>query len=99
MPKLDDDRLEAFCLEYVKTNNASEAYRRTSKVREGTLDASIWTQASKQMGDPKVISRINELQLEAAESCIVTVASLTEELREARTMAIEKENAQALQWQ
>lgn len=82
---------EAFCLAYVETGNASEAYRRSYDVSPDTKPESIWTNASKLMSDAKVSLRVKELQLEARAITLVSVGTLTQELEEARAHAMKDE--------
>lgn len=82
---------EAFCLAYVETGNASEAYRRSCDVGEDTKPESIWQAASHMLADIKVQSRVRELRDLARELTMVTVGSLTEELEAARQLAMKDE--------
>jgi len=66
---------------------ASEAYRQSYNVRPGTKPETVWDSASKLLQDPWVAQRILELEKEARELHLVTVASLTGEFEEARTDA------------
>ena len=78
---------EAFCLAYVETGNASEAYRSAYDVGENTKPETVWKRASELMADGAVAGRVAELKAQAAERALVTVASLTTELDEARALA------------
>ena len=66
---------------------ASEAYRQSYNVRPSTKPETVWDSASKLLQDPWVAQRILELEKEARELHLVTVASLTGEFEEARTDA------------
>jgi phage terminase small subunit len=79
---------EAFCLAYVQTSNASEAYRRSYDVAEETKPETIWSEASRLVADPKVSARIVDLQEKAREIALVSVGSLTDELEKARSHAM-----------
>jgi phage terminase small subunit len=79
---------EAFCLAYVETGNASEAYRRSYDVADETKPETIWSEASRLVADPKVSARIVELRDRAREIALVSVGSLTEELEKARSHAM-----------
>ena len=80
---------EAFVQAYVETGNASEAYRRAYNVRETTKPASVWQSASKLLADPKVASRVAELQAHHQQRHHdVTVDTLTSEYDEARELAL-----------
>lgn len=79
---------EAFAVAFIETGNASEAYRRTHDVGADTKPESIWSAASRCMGDVKVQSRVKELQALARDMAMVSVGSLTEELELARVHAM-----------
>ncbi|TGV15817.1 terminase [Mesorhizobium sp. M8A.F.Ca.ET.173.01.1.1] len=79
---------EAFCLAYVETGNASEAYRRSYDVSVDTKPETIWSEASRLVADPKVSARIVNLQEMAREIALVSVGSLTNELEKARSHAM-----------
>lgn len=71
---------EAFCLVYVETGNASEAYRQTHDVGEDTKPESIWQAASRVLSDVKVQSRVQALQQIAAERAGITKEMVLREL-------------------
>jgi phage terminase small subunit len=79
---------EAFCLAYVETGNASEAYRRSYDVAQETKPETVWSEASRLVADPKVSARIVDLQEKAREIALVSVGSLTGELEKARAHAM-----------
>lgn len=83
---------ENFCLAYVETGNASEAYRRSYDVGE-MLPASINRLAFELLENIKITSRINELRSTVMERHKITVDDLLAELEEARAMAIKTEKA------
>lgn len=83
---------ENFCLAYVETGNASEAYRRSYEVGE-MLPASINRLAFELLENIKITSRINELRSTVMERHKITVDDLLAELEEARAMAIKTEKA------
>jgi len=66
--------------------NQSDAYREAYDA-EGMTPKQIWEEASKLASSPKVSQRLFELQEEARERTLVSVASITEELDEARDLA------------
>lgn len=76
---------ENFCLAYVETGNASEAYRRAYDT-EDMLPASVNRQAVQLLENCKITSRINELRSTAMERHRITVDDLLKELDEAREM-------------
>lgn len=79
---------EAFCLAYVETGNASEAYRRSYDTSEDIKPETVWSEASRLLADPKVSARVQSLRILARELTMVTVGSLTEELEAARQHAM-----------
>lgn len=84
---------EAFCLAYIETGNASEAYRRAYSAGKMSADA-IHVEASKLLDNPKLTLRVQELQAEAAERNAITVDDLIAELEEARKAAFAAFNPQ-----
>ncbi len=85
---------EAFACAYVETGNASEAYRRAYNAESMGANA-IRVEASRLLDDPNVSLIVTSLREAAAERCIVTVASLTQELEEARALALQEAQASA----
>ena len=85
---------ENFCLAYVETGNASEAYRRAYDASRMKPE-SIAVNASKLMSDAKVSLRISSLQSQAQQRHQLTVDDLLNELEEARTIASTGEKPQA----
>ncbi len=85
---------EAFCLAYIETGNASEAYRQAYNA-EKMADETIWVKACELLKSDKVSVRVAGLQEAHVERHNVTVDSLTDELDEARTLAIDKEQSAA----
>ena len=85
---------ERFCLAYIETGNASEAYRRAygaAKQKQATAN-----RAAKRLMDlSKICTRLAELRAEHQEAHNVTVGSLTGELEEVRRLAIENGQAAA----
>lgn len=82
MPKSDGRALtpkqEAFCLAYIQTGNASEAYRRSydaSKMKDKT----IWEKASVLLSDGKVSARVKELRASVTELGIMSAQEALEE--------------------
>lgn len=57
MTALKPPKLELFCHEYVKGNNASDAYK-----PKKAKDKTIWEESSKKLALPKVRTRIEESQ-------------------------------------
>jgi phage terminase small subunit len=87
------DKMEAFCLVYMETNNASEAYRRSYNVTnmaEKTAARESWIVLQK----PQVQARIAELREAVMDRHQITVDTLLAELEEARTAALGAETPQ-----
>lgn len=82
---------EAFCLAYIETGNASEAYRRSYGAENYTENA-LNVQASKMLKHPKIVLRLGELQQVAEDRALLTLEEHMAELQTLREMA--KQNAQ-----
>lgn len=85
---------EAFCLSYIETGNASEAYRlnySTSNMKPETVNR----RAKDLMDNGKVTARIAELRGEVMQRHQLTVDDLLAELEEARQAALAAETAQS----
>lgn len=85
---------EAFCLAYVETGNASEAYRHaynTDKMAPDTL----WSEACKLAAHPKVATRLDELRAVHRERHQCTVDDIVKQLDEDREFAREHETPAA----
>mgnify|MGYP002725753688 CR=1 FL=1 len=79
---------DAFCMVYVETGNATEAYRCSYSV-DNMKPATVNRRAKDLMDNGKIQARIKELQAEHRERHAVTVDSLTDEYEEARGKALE----------
>lgn len=88
MPDELTPKQEAFCLAYIETGNASEAYRRAYDVSEGTKPDTVWNEASRLLRNPDVTARVKELQQEARDLLHITIGSLTDKLEDARLHAM-----------
>ncbi len=89
------DKMEHFCLAYVETGNASEAYRRsydTSKMAEKTAQREGYNL----LQNPLVQARIEELRNKVMERHEITVDTLLAELEEARLLGKETRKASAM---
>ncbi|MDW0618492.1 terminase small subunit [Mannheimia haemolytica] len=86
---------EAFCLTYIETGNASEAYRQAYETEEMKSET-VHRKAKELMDNGKITARIEELKAEHAERHKLTVDDLLAELEEARLLAKEKENPNAM---
>lgn len=84
---------EQFCREYIKTGNASAAYRAVSPNSGKWKDEALWASASGMMARAKVRIRIAELQEQASRRSKVTVESLADELDNAILIAVDEREA------
>ena len=85
---------EAFCLAYIETGNASEAYRRAYDASKTKPDV-VHVKASQLLANGRVAVRVAELQAEAAKRNEITVDDLLAELEEARSKAFSALTPQA----
>ncbi|WP_210668966.1 terminase small subunit [Pseudomonas protegens] len=88
------DKMELFCLAYVETGNASEAYRRsynTTNMAEKTAQREGYNTLQK----PQVQARIEELRNQVMDRHEITVDTLLIELEQARRLALETKKAAA----
>lgn len=85
---------EAFVTAYLETGNASEAYRRAYNALGMTANA-IGVEAHRLLESPKVALRVQAHRDAAAERAVVSILSLTEELEEARALALQEGQASA----
>lgn len=81
---------QAFARAYIETGNASEAYRRAYSADKMSQQA-IAVEACKMLKNPKVALMVEESQEQAAERMMVTLQGLTDELEEARKLAMKDE--------
>lgn len=85
---------ENFCLAYIETGNATEAYRRAydaSKMK----DAVINVKASELLANGKITVRLEELRKPILERHNITVDDLLAELEQARKAALDATTPQA----
>ncbi len=85
---------EAFCLAYIETGNASEAYRQAYDA-ENMKPETVNRKAKVELDKGKIRARLDELQEAHRERHNVTVDSLTGELVEDRELARKNEQASA----
>ncbi len=86
---------EAFCQRYIETGNASEAYRLcydAKAMKPETVNRS----AKELLDNRKIAARLDELRAATQAAHGVTIASLLEELEEARRVAKGREQAAAM---
>jgi phage terminase small subunit len=81
---------ENFCLAYLETGNASEAYRRAYNAENMKPD-SINVNACKLLAEAKIKLRLEELRAPIIAKARLTVEDLLRELEEARRLAIDTE--------
>lgn len=81
---------ENFCLAYLETGNASEAYRRAYDAENMTSDT-ISRKAKELLGNGKITARLSELREPILKRHAITVDDLLAELEEARRLAIDTE--------
>jgi phage terminase small subunit len=74
---------EAFAVEYVKTGNATQAYRAAYNTAN-MKDKTIWARSCELRKNSKVAERVEELREVIRERALVSLDSLTEELEHAR---------------
>ena len=86
---------EAFCLAYLETGNAAEAYRRAYDVAEAAKDSWIYVEATQLLDNPKITLRLEQLQEEAKKLALFNVAKASEEYEEARQIALREKNPSA----
>ncbi len=83
-------RQEAFCLAFVETGNASEAYRRAYKPKRMSAK-SIHEKASHILAEGKVRARVADLRGKAADQAVLTLVDHLSKLAELRDMAVKDE--------
>ena len=81
---------ESFCLAYMETGNASEAYRRAYSA-ENMKPESVNRTAKEMIDNPKITARLEELRAPLIARAQLTVEDLLAELEEARKLAIDTE--------
>ena len=82
---------EAFCLAYLETGNASEAYRRSYST-QAMAATSVNREAASLLRNPKITARLGELRSGAEVKAILTLEAHMNELRVLRDLA--KQNGQ-----
>ena len=71
---------EAFCLQFIKSGNASDAYRAVSPNSNGWTNNALWVTASKMMARPNVDLRISQLRAGVATRAMASTVDLADEL-------------------
>ena len=85
---------EAFCLAYIETNNASEAYRQaynSSKMKPESVNES----ASRLLADVKIAARLEQLRAPVRDRAQITLESHLERLNHLSLMAEQAEQYSA----
>lgn len=77
---------EKFCLAYVETGNASEAYRRSYDTEESKYK-SVNEKASRLLSQPHIRARVDKLMADLVEIHRKTMKDLLDDLEEARLIA------------
>lgn len=89
------DKMELFCLSYVETGNASEAYRQSYNTAN-MADKTAQREGYNLLQNPLVQARIEELRIKVMERHEITVDTLLAELEEARLIGKETRKAAAM---
>ncbi len=84
---------ENFCMVYVETGNASEAYRQAYNAENMTQNA-ISVEAFRILESPKISLRVKELKSGHTKRHELTIDDLVKQLEEARQVALALENPQ-----
>jgi phage terminase small subunit len=77
---------ENFCLAYLETGNASEAYRRSYDA-EKMSDATVNRSAKELMDNPKITARLEVLRKPAIEAAQITLTDHLNDLKRLRDLA------------
>lgn len=85
---------EKFAQKYIELSNASEAYRQAYNAENMSNDA-IKVEACRLLQNPNVALTVMKIQEQHAERHRVTVDSITKELDEARSLAMEEKQTSA----
>ncbi|GLO03285.1 hypothetical protein PPUJ13061_31830 [Pseudomonas putida] len=88
------DKMELFCLAYVETGNASEAYRRSYNTAN-MADKTAQREGYNTLQKPQVQARIEELRNQVMDRHEITVDTLLLELEQARRLALDTKKAAA----
>lgn len=86
---------ENFVLHLFEHGNQAAAYRYAYDVSENARDEWIYVEACQLLDNPKVAQRLSELRAKAEERSIFNRMQATEELEEARAMAMKEKNPAA----
>lgn len=93
MPKLTQKQ-EKFCTEYLESQSATEAYRRSYNTKNMKPDT-VHREAKALLDNPKIATRLDELRAPAIERAQITLDGHLAELAKLRDVAIELGNPSA----
>ena len=79
-----------FAAAYVLSGNASEAYRQAYNVGDRTKPSTVWCSASQLLRNPSVNHRIEALRAGRTEQTGITIDTVTEQLRQAYELAVDR---------
>lgn len=85
---------EAFCLAYVETGSASEAYRKAYNTKNMKPET-VHKRSSELLASGEIAGRVDSIKAEHMERHKITVDDLLKELEEARQIALNAETPQS----
>ena len=88
------EKQEKFCHEFIKTGNASEAYRNSYDAGKMKPE-SVHRKAIEVLDHGKVSARIESMRTKVAEKRRLSLEDLLDELEQARTLAMAQETPQS----
>lgn len=92
---LENSKHEQFCQVWLETGNKSEAYRKSHPNSLKWKDETVHNKASALSKKGEVLARYEQLQENTVKAHGVTIASLIEELNEARQVALTADTPQS----
>lgn len=87
---------EAFCLAFLETGNAAEAYRRSYDVSPDAKDGWIYVEACQLLDHPKIALRLKALKDQAERLSIFSLSAAMDEFEQARKLAQTEKNPSAM---
>lgn len=81
------EKMEAFCIHFIRTGNAAEAYRQSHDVADDSRDDWIYVEACQMLNHPKVAPRIKELRDMATKVAAYGILDALDEYEAARELA------------
>lgn len=87
---------EAFCLAFLETGNAAEAYRRSYDVATDAKDGWLYVEACQLLDNPKIALRLKSLRDQAERLSIFNLSAAMDEFEEARKLALTEKNPSAM---